>query len=152
MLKKGRWKIIAIACLLLVTVGMTVFSVVRGSPEYALLTMAKDVKSTGLEGLKPHLTGDALMLVEKLDGAKNNKVLDAISSILDTDWFEEKLQDELTQIEWKLDDVERHAGRAEISLEFNYKGKLTGEAELDMLRENGQWKISGIDFFDFERP
>ena len=73
-------------------------------------------------------------------------MLDAISSILDTDWFEEKLQDELTQIEWKLDDVERHAGRAEISLEFNYKGKLTGEAELDMLRENGQWKISGIDF------
>lgn len=151
-MKKRRWKAVAAVLLLVAAVGTAAFFALRSSPAYALLLVAGDVKEAGVEGLKPHLTGDALELVEKLDGAKDNKVMDAISSILDADWVTERLQDQLTQIQWELDDMQRHKGRAEITLEFNYRDRLTGDVEIDMIRENGCWKISGIRLSDLERP
>ena len=154
-MKKNRWKVVVTVLLLLAVVGTAAVFAVRGSPEYALWTMAKDVRADGFEGLKPHLTGDALELAEKLDGisqGKDSKVMDALFSVLDLDGIVQTLKDELTQIRWSLDDVERSAHTAEFSLDFNYDNKLTGEVELDMIRENGVWKISDIEISDLDRP
>lgn len=154
-MKKKVLKVTAAVLLLLTVAGTAVFFLVRSSPEYALWTMAKDVQSGGVEGLKPHLTGDALELVERLDGisgSKDNKVLDALSSILNVDRLVETMKNELAQMTWSLDDVEKSADAAEFSLKFNYEDKLTGVVELDMVRESGVWKISGIGLSDLDRP
>lgn len=152
-MKKRGWKIAVIVFLLLVAIGATGFFAVRNSPEYALLTMAKDVRDAGVEGLKPHLTGQALELVEKLGGKSDNRFWEVISTILDTDQLVEMMKTELAKVEWKLDDFDKSAHTAEISLRFNYSGKLSGEVELDMLRdENGAWKISEIKLSDLDRP
>ena len=151
-MKRKALKIAAAILLVLAMAGTVAFFLVRSSPEYALWTVAKDVQAEGIEGLKPHLTDDALELVEKLDKASDNKVLDVVSSILNMDRLMETLKAELAQIEWSLDDVEKSADAAEISLKFNYENKLTGVVELDMVRENGVWKISGIGLSDLDRP
>ena len=150
-MKRKGWKIAAVAVLLFAAIGTTAFFAVRSSPEYALWTMVKDVQTAGVEGLKPHLTGDALELAEKLDGLSGNKTLDFVLSILDTDRFMDVLKNELMQVEWRLEDIEKSVDTAEVSLKFNYEDKLTGLMELDMARENGVWKISGIGFSNIGR-
>ena len=154
-MKKKAWKIGAAILVLLALVGTAAFFLVRSSPEYALLSVAKDVRTAGVEGLKPHLTDDALELVEKLeglDGISDSKVMDAVWSFLDMDRLVEMLKAELAQVKWSLDDIEKSAGAAEFSLKFNYDDKLTGVVELDMIRENDVWKISGIGLSDLDRP
>lgn len=154
-MKKKGLKAAAAVILLLAVVGTAAVFLMRGSPEYALWTTAKDVRAGGIEGLRPHLTGDALELLERLDGfsqGKDSKVMDALFSVLDLDGIMETLKTELAQVKWSLDDVEKSANTAEFSLDFNYDNKLTGEVELDMIRTDGQWKISDIEISDLDRP
>lgn len=141
---KKKISVAVIIFLLLAVVAAGAGISIRNSPEYALLTMAKEVKASGMEGLEPYLTGEVLATVEQIDTLSENKVVGAISSILNAEHYMERLKTELVQMEWELDDIRKSSGQAQISLGFNYKDTLTGTISLTMVREDGEWKINGI--------
>lgn len=140
---KKKALIAAIIFLLLVVVFGAVISI-RNSPEYALLTIAREVEASGVEGLKPYLTGEVLEKVEQIETLTENKVVGAISSILNAEHYMERLKTELAKVEWELDDIRKSSGQARISLGFNYEEKLIGTVDFTMVRDNGAWKISEI--------
>ena len=135
--------IAAIIFLLFAVVAGAVISI-RNSPEYALLTIAKEVETSGVDGLKPYLTGEVLETVEHIDTLSENKVIGAISSILNAEYYVDLLKTELAQVKWELNDIQKSSGQAQISLGFNYEEKLTGTVDVTMVRENRAWKISEI--------
>lgn len=146
---KKKALIAAIIFLLLVVVSGAVISI-RNSPEYALLVMVKEVETSGVEGLKPYLTGEVLESVEYIDTLSENKVIGAISSILNAEYYMDLLKTELTQVRWELNDIQKSSGQAQISLSFNYEEKLTGTVDFTMVRENRAWKISEISLLELD--
>lgn len=119
--EKEDFCIVMAAALLFAVVGAGVVISVRNSPEYALSTIVQDVQASGLEGLKPHLTGEALEAADKIDALSDNVILDAVSAVLDIDGCIDMLKSELVQVEWSLDDVQKDSGQAQVSLGFNYE-------------------------------
>lgn len=135
--------IAAIIFLLLVVVFGAVISI-RNSPEYALLTIAREVEASGVEGLKPYLTGEVLEKVEQIETLSENTVIGAISSMLNVEYYMDLLKTELAQVKWELNDIQKTSGQAQISLGFNYEEKLTGTVDFTMIREDRDWRISEI--------
>lgn len=50
-----------------------------------------------------------------------------------------------------VDDVLKSKDNASVILSFNYDDKLVGAIELSMVREDGEWKIDGLEFPEFDK-
>ena len=61
------------------------------------------------------------------------------------------LKSEIQEIQWEVDDVLKSKDNASVILSFNYDDKLVGTIELSMVREDGEWKIDGLEFPEFDK-
>lgn len=143
--------VVAVLLLLAVAAGGAWIFLTLNSPEYALAQMAQDVKRSGLDGLEPHLTQEAQETLDKLGAVSDNTLVGSILSALNADSYLDTLKDKLSEVEWSVDDVLRNSEKARVSLGFNYEDKITGTVEVDMVRRDGEWKISGIGMPDVEK-
>ena len=112
-----------------------------GSPLYALKEIGEDVQTSGLAGLRPHLTAEAqetvdvaAMLEEKLGLGS------AALALLGPDRAAQLLQ----EVEWSLKGVQREGDQAVAAIAFSFPSLLSGELALDMVRQGGEWKIQGV--------
>lgn len=117
---------------------------VINSPEYALMKIANDVEESGVDGLMPHLTEEAQETVSAITSITENKLVDSILAFLGKDDYTGILKSNLKDVEWSLDDVLEGTNRADVVLGFNYNEKLIGTIEINMIKEDGDWKISGL--------
>lgn len=140
--------ILSVILLLFAGVGSYAYIKVINSPEYALKTILSDVKENGVEGLTPHLTGNAKELVEKAQALSENAFVSSILSFFDTDKYTEVLMQELSKVEWSLGDILKSSDKASVSLDFNYEDTLTGTVTLTLVQEEKEWKINDISFSD----
>ena len=127
------------------------FSVsITNSPEYALMQIANDIKELGVDGLTPHLTEEAQKMVSTIKSITENKFVYSILSIFNEEDYVGVLKSNLKDIEWTVDNVSKSKEKADVVLRFNYNNKLIGTLGIDMIQEEGKWKICAIELPDFE--
>ncbi|MBQ2001207.1 MAG: hypothetical protein II241_05445 [Clostridia bacterium] len=143
--------VLILIAVLLIGVGAFVGVSIIKSPEYALMQIKNDVQESGIDGLMPHLTDDAQKTVSTITSVTENQIVGALFSLFAKDDYVGALKSNLSEIDWRLDDVLKSKNKADAVLGFNYKDKLTGTIEISMVYEDGEWKISGIEIPDFEK-
>lgn len=125
------------------------------SPQYAMMTILKDVKADGLVGLEPHLTGDAAEIVEKVTSISGNPLFATILGLFVQNEYLDILKSELHNVNWNVEDILKSSKRAQVVLSFDYQGEITGSINISMIRTKDGWKIDGvnspkIDGFNFD--
>lgn len=147
-MKKALYFLIPIIVVVL-SIGVYFGISIINSPEYALMQIAKDVEKSGVDGLMPHLTEEAQETVSAITSITENKLVNSILNFLGKDDYTGILKSNLQDIEWSLDNVLEGNNRADVVLGFNYNEKLIGTIEINMIKDNGDWKISGLELPKF---
>lgn len=149
-MKKALLITISIVALIAATIiGMGVY--VTNTPEYALKEMIDDVNASGMDGLYPHLTGEARATIDAVSSVTENSIFNTIVGFISQSEYMGVLKSEIQEIQWEVDDVLKSKDNASVILSFNYDDKLVGTIELSMVREDGEWKIDGLEFPEFDK-
>lgn len=150
--KKKKIRVILLGILaVLLTAGIIGGIVVVNTPHYALYQMSRDIKVSGIEGLKPYLAGDAKTTVDTIQAIAENDLLQSITSLFgngENDYLS-ILKSRVGEIKWSLDQLERTGDTAALTLRFDYDGKLVGTIDMSMEKLDGDWKITKIDMPKF---
>lgn len=147
-MKKALFITISIVALIAATIiGMGIY--VTNTPEYALKEMIDDVNASGMDGLYPHLTGEARATVDAVSSVTENNIFNTIVGFIGQSEYAGVLKSEIQEIKWEVDDVLKSKENAAVVLSFNYEDKLIGTIEISMIREEGEWKVDSIEFPEF---
>lgn len=149
-MKKALYIVISILVIVL-SAGIYLGVSVINSPEYALMRIANDIQESGVNGLMTHLTDEAQEMVSAITSITENKTVNSILSLLCKDDYVSILKSNLKDVEWSFDDVLEGTDRADVVLGFNYNEKLIGTIEINMIKEDGDWKINGISYPIFDK-
>ena len=118
------------------------------SPEYVIENAIKDVRTSGIEGLKPYLTENAENKVEKIR---------SISSGIDILIGSNKVSfliNRLADCEWEVIDILKGSESAKGIVGFKYITEtedIEGTIELSLIKEDKEWKIDGVEMPQFEK-
>ena len=110
----------------------------RWSPEYALNEAYADVKEEGMNGLKKHLTANALKTIENVESIANLGTL--VMGSNPTTLLLSKMSD----FEYTVKDILKGSESARCVLEFYYKDTVSGTIEIKMIKEEKEWKIDSL--------
>ena len=75
------------------------------SPEYSLRQIQKDIKSDGIDGLMPHLTGSAKTTVETAVKVLNNPLVQSAVDILSDSEIPKLVSAGIENISWEMTDI-----------------------------------------------
>jgi hypothetical protein len=142
-MKKTIIILVIILVLLAIAVGCAAVYFLS-SPQFALLRILKDVKTEGLDGLEPHLTGDAAEVVETVRDITESPLASTILGLFGNNGYLDLLKTELQNVTWNVEDVMKGKKQAQVVLSFDYEGEITGTIHLSMVRTGDGWKIDGI--------
>lgn len=120
------------------------------TPEYALAQMIKDVNSSGMDGLRSHLTADAQEKLDTVAALADNKLVGAIVGLFAKDDYVSVLKSEMQQVQWEVEDVMKGSNNAEVILSFNYEERLIGTIALSLVKDDGEWKIDSLELPKFD--
>ena len=123
----------------------------RWSPEYALNNAIDDVKASGLDGLKKHLTSKALKSVESFDSISNMSGVALLSTVLMGGDAVGVLLDKLSECEWTIKEVMKGSESSRAIVAFDYEDKIVGTVELTMIKEDKIWKIDSLSKPKFDK-
>jgi hypothetical protein len=123
----------------------------RWSPEYALNNTFDDMREAGLEGLKKHLTSNALKTVQSVESISNIPEIALFASALIGDSAVNVLLGKLSECEWTIKDVMKGAETSKAIVGFNYEDKMVGTVELTMIKEEKIWKIDSLAMPKFDK-
>lgn len=140
------FKILLGVILSISVIGVGAWLYITSTPEYALHKTHEDIEERGLEALKDHVTDTLKKEIEVVEGISGNAFVKMIVGAAVSDDVAEAVVSEFKQIEWTRDDVIRSQKQAQVILRFQYKDKLSGTIPIKMIKENREWKISGIGF------
>ena len=110
----------------------------RWSPEYALNEAYADVKEEGMNGLKKHLTANALKTIENVESIANLGTLIMWSKPTTL------LLSKMSDFEYTVKDILKGSESARCVLEFYYKDTVSGTIEIKMIKEEKEWKIDSL--------
>ena len=125
----------------------TVFE--RWSPEFALNNAFSDMRESGLDGLKKHLTAKALKTVEGFETLSSNPGVSLLTSALMGGDAVSVFLAKLSECDWIIKDVSAETSKAIVG--FNYEGKMVGTIEMAMIKEDKLWKIDDLNMPKFEK-
>ena len=116
----------------------------RWSPEYVLNNAFHDMHESGLDGLKKHLTSNALKTVEGIETISGRPEIALITSAIVGSNPVNVLLDKLSECDWTIKDVMKGSERSKVVVGFKYRENLDGTIDLDMIREDKVWKIDRL--------
>lgn len=122
----------------------------RWSPEYAVNNLLADMRSSGLEGLKKHLTANALKTVEGFEKISGRPEVSIITTTILGGDAMNILLGHLSDCEWTIKDVMKGDATSKAILGFGFDDKMVGTIELTLIKENDIWKVDklGVPKFD----
>ena len=129
--------------------GISLFE--RWSPEYALYNTFDDMQESGLDGLKKHLTSNALKTVESFEAITDNPGVSLFTTALLGGNATSVLLDKLSECEWTIRDVMKGSETSKAVIGFNYQDKMIGSIELTMIKENKTWRIDSLGKPSFDK-
>ena len=117
----------------------------RWSPEYALNAAYADVKEEGMRGLKRHLTANALKTIERID------TVASLSTIIVKNNPTSLLISKMVDFEYVVLEIQKGSETAHCLIGFNYKDSVEGTIDIEMVKEDKEWKIDGLKNPHFDR-
>lgn len=147
---KNAIVIISSIVLLIAVIAGGIGMYIVNTPEYKLKTMINDVNTSGMEGLEPHLTGNAKEVLNTVSSITSGNLFNTIMGFINQNDYVSVLKSEIQEVQWEIKNVLKSNENAAVILSFNYEDKLIGTIEISMIREDGDWKIDGIEFPEFE--
>ena len=123
----------------------------RWSPEYALNNAFSDMRESGLDGLKKHLTAKALKTVEGFETLSSNPGVSLLTNALMGGDAVSIFLEKLSECEWAIKDVMKGEETSKAIVGFNYEDKMVGTMEMAMIKEDKIWKIDDLDIPKFDK-
>ena len=123
----------------------------RWSPEYALNNAFDDMRASGLDGLKKHLTANALKTVEGFESISGRTEVALFTTSLLGGSAVNVLLGKLSECEWSIKDVMKGSETSKAIVGFNYEDKMVGTIELTMIKEDKIWKIDSLAMPKFDK-
>ena len=123
----------------------------RWSPEYALNNAFDDLRASGLDGLKKHLTANALKTVEGFESISGRPEVALFTTSLLGGSAVNVLLGKLSECEWSIKDVMKGSETSKAIVGFNYEDKMVGTIELTMIKEDKIWKIDSLAMPKFDK-
>lgn len=123
----------------------------RWSPEYALNNAFDDMKESGLDGLKKHLTSNALKNVQSFESLSDRPEVALFTTALMGGSAVSLLLEKLSECEWTIKDVMKGSESSKAIVGFDYQNKMNGTIELKMIKEKERWKIDGMAMPKFDK-
>ena len=123
----------------------------RWSPEYALKNAIDDMNESGLDGLKKHLTANAVKSIESLENLTGRPEISMFTTALMGGNAVGVLLDKLSECTWTVVDVMKGAETSKAVLGFDYQDSMTGTIELTMIKEDKIWKIDSLAMPKFDK-
>ena len=127
----------------------TVFE--RWSPEFALNNAFSDMRESGLDGLKKHLTAKALKTVEGFETLSSNPGVSLLTSALMGGDAVSVFLAKLSECDLTIKDVMKGTETSKAIVGFNYVDKMVGTIEMAMIKEDKLWKIDDLNMPKFEK-
>lgn len=116
----------------------------RWSPEYALNNTFDDMREFGLDGLKKHLTANALRTVESIESISVRPEVAILTTAFMGGNAVGFLLDKLSECDWTIEDVMKGTENARAVVGFNHEDEIVGTIELTMIKEDKIWKIDSL--------
>ena len=116
----------------------------RWSPEYALNNAFADMKASGLDGLKKHLTAKALKSVESVESISGNAAVALLTTAFMGGNAVSLLLGKLSECEWTIKEVMKGSDSSKAVVGFNYQDRMIGTVEMTMVKEDKIWKIDSL--------
>ena len=120
----------------------------RISPEYVVEHAIEDMRTSGLEGLKPYLTDKAENNVQKI-----LTVSSGVSLLTGTNQIS-VLFSRLSECDWTVIEIMKGSASAKAVLAFvigNDTDEIEGTLQLTLIKEDKEWKIDGVDAPQFTK-
>lgn len=140
--KKSRRRITAVCLLLaaaiLAGIALPLF---LASPEYALIRIALDIKASGVDGVREHMTDKARMLFDTAVAVSEQEYVAAVIDLFNKDDYMRVMKAHLPDLEWKPDRIRKDGTKTHVILSFVYKDDYEGKADIILVKEDGEWKI-----------
>lgn len=140
----------AVLAILLIFSGVSIYWFIT-SPEYTLAAALKELKDNGYDAFRVYLTEETDEKLEKIRTITDNKIIGTILSLANKENYMKQLLDKASIIDWKITDVINNHHKAQVTLHFAYEDNLSGEIDIEMLRENSRWRISEVSLPRFEK-
>ncbi len=118
------------------------------SPEYVVEHAITDMKTSGLEGLKPYLTDRAEKNVETIISVSKGVGLLTGGNKVSV------LFDRLAECDWTVVDILKGSESAKAVLGFainNGTDEIAGTFQLTLIKEEKEWRIDGVDMPQFTK-
>lgn len=148
-MKKNFIIVISIVVVFILVVG-SYFLYRTSTPEYALAVTIEDVKSSGMAGLKEHLTSSAIEKIEAVEDWTDKSGISGILSAITQDSAVSFLKTRMSEVNWTVEEILKGKNRADVVIGFDYNGSIIGTIEIIMIRENSDWKIDGLSLPHFD--
>ncbi len=129
--------------------GFTLFE--RFSPEYALDSAYQDMNESGLDGLKKHLTVNALKNVESFENISKTPGISQLTDAFMGGNAVSFFLDKLAECKWTTKEVMKGSDTSKAIVGFNYDDKMVGTIEMKLIKEEKIWKIDGLDMPKFDK-
>ena len=123
----------------------------RWSPEYALNNAFDDMRASGVDGLKKHLTSKALKTVEGFESLTGRPEISLFTTALLGGDAVNLLLGRLSECDWTIRDVMKGSETSKAVVGFDYHDLMVGTIELNMIKEDSIWKIDGLGVPQFEK-
>ena len=123
----------------------------RWSPEQALNNAFTDMRKSGLDGLKKHLTTKALKTVEGFENISARPELSKLTNAIIGGDAISVFLDKLSECEWKIKEMMKGSETSKAIVGFNYEDKMVGTMEMTLIKEEKIWKIDNLDLPKFEK-
>ena len=114
----------------------------RISPEYVVEHAIEDMRTSGLEGLKPYLTDNAEKNVNTIISVSSG-----VSLFMGTNQVS-YLFERLSDFDWTVVDIMKGTESAKAILGFafgNGTDEIEGTLQLTLIKEDKEWRIDGVD-------
>ena len=123
----------------------------RWSPEYALNNAFDDMRASGLDGLKKHLTSKALKTVNGFESLSGRPEISLFTTALLGGDAVNLLLGRLSECDWTIREVMKGSETSKAVVGFDYHDLMVGTIELNMIKEDSIWKIDGLGVPKFEK-
>ena len=129
-------------------IGMALGFMKKISPEYVVEHAITDMRTAGLDGLKPYLTDKAEKNVETIISVSNGVSLFMGSNKVAI------LFDRLAECDWTVIDILKGSESAKAVLGFaisNGTDEIAGTLQLTLIKEEKEWRIDGVNMPEFTK-
>ena len=123
----------------------------RWSPELALSNAFTDMKESGIEGLKKHLTSNALKNLEMIESIAKSRELSMLTSAFLGSNTVNTFLEKFSECEWSLRDMMKGPETSKAIIGFDYQDRMVGTIEMTLIREEKVWKIDRLAIPKFEK-